>query len=160
MGTPLSCTMFNNNKEDEMKKRILAFVLTLAMLLSMMPAMDIHAEAIEGSNITSVSDVSGAEFTRRPDLAEKLDAIFKGNASIYKELSCKNLVNAALGSSALKNHSIYGTEYYYYVGSKGESAHNSGSSCWIYANGVYYTLFGEALGNGTPGKHSEASIKS
>ena len=30
-----------------MKKRILAFVLTLAMLLSIMPAMDIHAEAAE-----------------------------------------------------------------------------------------------------------------
>ena len=37
-----------------MKKRILAFVLILAMLLSMMPAMDIHAEAAETVTATSI----------------------------------------------------------------------------------------------------------
>jgi hypothetical protein len=30
-----------------------------------------------------------------------------------------------------------------------------GTSCWIYANGVYYTLFQESTGNGAAGEHSE-----
>jgi len=32
---------------------------------------------------------------------------------------------------------------------------NVGTSCWIYANGVYFALFGEATGCGTPGENSE-----
>ena len=42
-----------------------------------------------------------------------------------------------------------------YVGPYGEQEDNVGTSCWIYANGVYYTLFRECTGNGTAGENSE-----
>jgi hypothetical protein len=43
-----------------------------------------------------------------------------------------------------------------YVGPEGGKALERGTSCFIYANGVYYTLFGESTGSGEAGENSES----
>lgn len=91
---------------------------------------------------------SGKMFTDRTALAEKLDEIFAGQLDLYYDAGCTNRVNAALGSYAVPN------SVQLYVGSYNGGAMNSGWSCWIYANAVYYTLFGEVTGNGEPGLNS------
>lgn len=92
---------------------------------------------------------SGKMFTDRTALAEKLDEIFAGQLDLYYDAGCTNRVNAALGSYAVPNNNVI-----LYVGAYNGSAVNSGTSCWIYANAVYYTLFDEATGNGNPGQNS------
>ena len=101
------------------------------------------------SIITNPTSVRGYNYTSSSKMAEKLDSIFAGSASIYSNSGCTNLVNTKLGNRTVPNNDVY-----QYVGPYGGPALNSGTSCWIYANGVYYELFGEALGNGTPGKNS------
>lgn len=130
-----------------MKRRIIAVLLFLTLALSIAPELRLSANA--GSFLPSAG-VKGSDFTNNTTLANKLDSIFGGNASVYSDNPCKTLVNTALGTSNVHNNTKE-----LYVGPKNGSALNSGWSCWIYANGVYYTLFGEALGNGSPGKNSE-----
>ena len=60
------------------------------------------------------------------------------------------MVDTELGSSRVPNNGVNR-----YVGPYGDKEDNVGTSCWIYANGVYFTLFGECTGNGTAGEHSE-----
>lgn len=131
-----------------MKKRILPLLLALATVLSTIPRIAPRVDA--KTTILSAGQISGAEFTGNAALAGKLDAIFAGNASIYSNSKCTKPVNTALGTYSVPNNGVY-----QYVGTYGESAENTGTSCWIYANGVYFTLFGEALGNGSPGANSE-----
>ena len=130
-----------------MIKRISSFILALFMLCTLLLQIPVKAEA---APITQASQISGNDFTGSAVLANKLDAIFKGNASIYSNKSCTNLVNTALGTYSVPDNDVQ-----QYVGPYGGNALNSGTSCWIYANGVYYTLFGEALGNGSPGSNSK-----
>ena len=99
--------------------------------------------------ITDPSAVSGRDFTDSAAMAQKLDAIFEGDAGIYRDLSCTKLVDTTLGSSPVKNNGVY-----MFVAPEDGSSPNIGTSCWIYANGVYNTLFGEATGNGI-GENSE-----
>lgn len=131
-----------------MKKRLISLLLAAVTVFGVLPRMIPAADA--KTTITSPDQISGSEFTGNRELAGKLDAIFAGNASIYSNSKCTKLVNAALGTYSVPNNGVY-----QYVGAYGESALNTGTSCWIYANGVYYTLFGEALGNGSPGPNSE-----
>ena len=127
-----------------MKKRIMSFLMAVLMLAAMVPT------TAWGISIkTDASTVSGSDYTSSPALASALNTIFAGNASVYSNPYCTDLVNTALGTRNVPEDSP--TQY---VGSYGSYALNSGSSCWIYANGVYYTLFGEALGNGDPGSRS------
>ncbi len=99
---------------------------------------------------TNSDQVRGSNFTSRPALARALNAVFSGNASIYSDKKCTKLIDTALGTYSVPNNGIK-----QYVGAFNKAAKNAGTSCWIYANGVYFSLFGEALGNGTPGKNSE-----
>ena len=105
---------------------------------------------IVGAQTRYTSGVKGSDYTNSSKLASKLDSIFAGNASIYSDSKCNNLVNTALGQKTVPNNNV--TQY---VGPKGGPAPVSGTSCWIYGNGVYYTLFNEAVGNGTAGSNSE-----
>ena len=111
-----------------------------------MTATQANAERVV---ITDPSAISGREFTNSAAMAQKLDAIFEGDASIYRDLACTNLVDTTLGTSPVKNNGVY-----MFVEPVDGMATNIGTSCWIYANGVYYTLFGEATGNGA-GENSE-----
>ena len=132
-----------------MTKRILSIFLILPMLLCALafPAMAVDAKA---TLITDPTAVSGSDYTTSTLLAERLDAVFAGNASVYSSKSCTSLVDTALGLSPMKNNGVPK-----YVGTAGDTAVETGTSCWIYANGVYYTLFGESTGDGEAGENSE-----
>lgn len=129
-------------------KRIIATIFMPAVLVCLLflTATTVNAERIL---ITDPAAVSGKDFTDSAAMAQKLDAIFEGNAGIYRDLACTNPVDTTLGTSPVKNNGIY-----MFVEPVDGKATNIGTSCWIYANGVYYTLFGEATGNGI-GENSE-----
>ncbi len=129
-----------------MKRRITSLLLALVMVLSLMPAMTVEAEASTSQVITDKNAVSGSMFTTSPTLAAKLDSIFAGNANIYWDSKYTKPVNTVLGSHSVPNNGVY----MYVPGGKAV-----GTSCFIYANGVYYTLFGETVTNGAGGDNSE-----
>jgi hypothetical protein len=93
--------------------------------------------------------VDGSNYTPSPLLAEKLNAIFDGDAGIYADKACQKPVNTYLGTSPVRNNGVC-----MYVGPEGDKALERGTSCFIYANGVYYTLFGESTGSGEAGENS------
>jgi hypothetical protein len=98
--------------------------------------------------ITRREEVDGSDFTGSAMLAAALNDIFDGNANVYYDADFTRMVNTELGSSRVPNNGVN-----MYVDPEGDT--NVGTSCWIYANGVYYTLFRESTGNGTAGEHSE-----
>ena len=100
--------------------------------------------------ITDREEVDGSDFTSSVILASALNDIFDGNANVYYDAEFTKMVNTKLGSSRVPNNGENR-----YVGPYGENEDNVGTSCWIYANGVYFTLFGECTGNGTAGENSE-----
>lgn len=131
-----------------MVKRILSFfLLPILFYLISVPAL---AEDRKTVWLTDPDAVCGSDYTPSFQLAAKLDAIFAGDAGIYYDKFCTELVDTTLGLSAVRNNGIRK-----YVGSAGEKAVETGTSCWIYANGVYYTLFGETTGSGEAGENSE-----
>ena len=103
----------------------------------------------EYTRMTDRSAVDGSDYTDSTKMAEKLNDIFDGNASIYRDLACTVPVDTTLGTSPVRNNGVY-----MFVDPVDGIAKNIGTSCWIYANGVYYTLFGESTGNGI-GANSE-----
>ena len=129
------------------------FLLALVMLLGCLPIGALAAEetvpATEYRWITDREEVSGSDYTDIPGLAEKLDAIFDGEANVYYDRTCTKMVDTKLGTSRVPNNGVNK-----YTGG-GNAELNVGTSCWIYANAVYYTLFGETTGNGTAGENSE-----
>lgn len=116
--------------------------LSLAVCLMLMVLTVTHANA-EYTEITDPTAVSGSDYTDSPAIAKKLDEIFDGNAGIYRDLACTVPVDTTLGTSPVRNNGVY-----MFVDPVDGVAKNIGTSCWIYANGVYYTLFGESTGNG------------
>lgn len=130
-----------------MTKRILLILPMLLWVLAF-PAMAADAKT---TVITDPAAVNGHDYTASTLLAERLNAIFDGNASIYSDKSCTALVDTTLGLSPMRNNGIRK-----YVGSAGEAAVETGTSCFIYASGVYYTLFGEPTGSGEAGENSES----
>lgn len=128
-----------------MKQKILSFILFFSLAICALPLLSTRADALD-TVITDVSDVEGRDYTDSPALAHKLDAIFEGEAGVYYDYSCTDLVDTPLGSSPVKNNGVY-----MYASPTGDSAEDIGTSCWIYAQGVYHTLFGES----TDGANSE-----
>lgn len=100
--------------------------------------------------ITDRESVDGSNYTSSVILASALNDIFDGNANVFYDAELTKPVNTELGSSRVPNNGVNK-----YVGPYEEDEDNVGTSCWIYANGVYFTLFGECTGNGTAGKNSE-----
>lgn len=104
-------------------------------------------QAAHAKVYTEREEIDGSEYTCRPALISKLNSIFDGNASIYQDSQCTLLVDTRIGTKSVPNDGVYK-----YAGTKGKT--NKGTSCWIYANGVYYTLFGELTGSGKAEKNS------
>ena len=129
-----------------------------ALFLSLsVPALPVCAAQVQtekaASEYTWITDreaVDGGDYTENAGLAEALNAIFDGNAGVYYDYGCTKPVNTELGSSRVPNNGVNK-----YVGPYAAEAENIGTSCWIYANGVYHTLFGETTGNGTAGENSQ-----
>ena len=131
-----------------MKKRILSFLLAAVLLLGLMPVLPLEANALFVW-IKDPDEADGYDYTTSSDLAEALNAIFAGNANVYYDKNCTNLVNTTIGTSNVKNDGVYK-----YAGPYGGPAVAIGTSCWIYANGVYHTLFGDGTNGEDPGRHS------
>ena len=133
-------------------KRILSLLLSICISVWTLPGMAVTASAErEGYRwITDREEVDGSDYTGSVILAAALNDIFDGNANVYYDPDFTRQVNTQLGSSRVPNNGVNK-----YVGPYGENDDNVGTSCWIYANGVYYTLFGECTGNGTAGENSE-----
>ena len=130
------------------RNRIYSILITLCLCLGMVSMTAARVNA-ENTRITDPDAVCGSDYTTSPALARKLDDIFNGSAGIYWDSACTNEVDTTLGTSPVRNNGVY-----MFVNPTGGSANNIGTSCFIYANGVYYTLFGESTGSGM-GENSE-----
>lgn len=130
----------------------ISLLLSICISVCLLPGMAVPAEASGSSYrwITDRDEVDGSDFTSSAILAAALNDIFDGNANIYYDADFTKQVDTRLGSSRVPNNGVNK-----YVGPYGDNEDNVGTSCWIYANGVYYTLFGECTGNGTAGENSE-----
>ena len=133
-------------------KKTISFLLSICMCAWFLPAMAVPVKADQEDYrwITDREEVDGSDYTGSAILAAALNAIFDGNANVYYDAEFTKPVNTELGSSRVPNNGVNK-----YVGPYGDNDDNVGTSCWIYANGVYYTLFGECTGNGTAGENSE-----
>ena len=120
--------------EDPMRKRIISAALVLVLLLGLCAGVAPKAEALH-LWITDRSALKGSDYTTSDVMAQKLEEIFDGNISVYYDSKCTNAVSAPIGSYVMKVSTPM------YAGPYGGPYINYGSSCWIYANGVYYTLF-------------------
>ena len=132
--------------------KMISLLLSICISLSVLPGLMVTASADQEDYqwITDRAEVDGSDFTSSVILAAALNDIFDGNANVYYDAGFTKMVNTELGSSRVPNNGVNK-----YVGPYGENEDNIGTSCWIYANGVYYTLFGECTGNGTAGENSE-----
>ena len=140
----------------EFLRKTAAFALAVCLAVGMVPRGATAAEgeqmqrpASEYTWITDRDAVDGSDYTSNPVLAGKLNEIFDGKAQIYYDSGFTKMVDTRLGSSTVPNNGVNK-----FVGN-GIIETNVGTSCWIYANGVYFTLFGEATGCGTAGENSE-----
>ena len=133
-------------------KKWMCFLLSICVSLCILPAVTVTASASQEDYrwITQREEVDGSDFTGSAMLAAALNDIFDGNANVYYDPEFTKMVNTELGSSRVPNNGVNK-----YVGPYGDNDDNVGTSCWIYANGVYYTLFGECTGNGEAGENSE-----
>lgn len=133
-------------------KRQISFLLSICISLCILSGMSVTVNASQEEYrwITDREEVDGSDFTSSVILASALNDIFDGNANVYYDAEFTKMVNTKLGSSRVPNNGVNR-----YVGPYGENEDNVGTSCWIYANGVYFTLFGECTGNGTAGENSE-----
>ena len=132
-----------------MIKRIIPLFLSLTLCFAAIP----HANATSvprRNHITDRAAVDGSHYTTSPALAEELNAIFDGNASLYADRACTTPVATELGTSPVRNNGVRK-----YVGAEDGTMIDMGTSCYVYANGVYYTLFGESTQDGIAGENSE-----
>ena len=113
-----------------MKKVAIRFLSGLYVLVLILPLFLIRANA---ETIKDVSKLKGSNYTDNEALAAKLDQVFSGDIKLYSDSRCTKKINAPVGSKQASSITAY-------VGSK-DRALNSGNTCWIYANAVYYTLF-------------------
>ncbi|MBQ3193178.1 MAG: hypothetical protein IJO21_00060 [Oscillospiraceae bacterium] len=137
-------------------RKINTLLPVLFLMFALLPVTAAAAEetvpeqtASEYTWITDRDAVDGSDYTANSLLAQTLNGIFDGNANVFYDRDCTKMVNTKLGTYRVPNNGVDK-----YVGPYGDNEVNIGTSCWIYANGVYYTLFGEPTGCGTAGENS------
>lgn len=132
--------------------KLISLLVCVCIGVNILPGMIVTADAAGDSYrwITDREEVDGSDYTGSVKLAAVLNDIFDGKANIYYDAEFTRMVDTKLGSSRVPNNGVNK-----YVGPYGDKEDNVGTSCWIYANGVYFTLFGECTGNGTAGENSE-----
>ncbi len=133
--------------------RIISLLLSICISVCILPGVA-AAEERGYRWITDRAEVDGGDFTDSAFLADVLNSVFDGYANVYYDEDFSQMVNTELGSTRVPNNGVN-----QYV-PNGSDDTNVGTSCWIYANGVYFTLFGECTGNGTPGENSEKLVLS
>ena len=117
-----------------MRNRIISGILAAVLLLGLFAGFAPDAQALH-LWIQDRKALKGSDYTKSDVMAQKLDEIFDGNISVWYDSKCTQPVSAPIGSYVMKVGSPM------YAGPYGGPSINYGSSCWIYANGVYYTLF-------------------
>ena len=123
-----------------MRKRIISLFLAAVMILSMCTVLAPKADALH-LWIQDRKALKGSDYTKSDVMAQKLEEIFDGNINVWYDQKCTQPVSAPIGSYVMKVSSPM------YMGPAGGKALNYGSSCWIYAQGVYYTLFKDYVYN-------------
>lgn len=121
---------------------IAIFLITTILLgiVFMLPAAASKENCAE-LYITSPYNANGNDYTNRSKLAEKYNAIFSGEIGLRTGYNT-TYVNAPLGGYG----PITATRYVYVENNK---SWISGKTCFIYANAVYNTLFGDAPRHGS-----------
>jgi len=120
-------------------KRILSMFLALVLVGSMLPQMCITANATQ--TITDPAQIEGSRYSSV--YAEKLDHIFKGEVALFSNSEDKFPIGSSLNNKT--NYYLAGTI--------------SGQQCYIYAQGVYYYLFGDVIYHGDGYKYWSDSVK-
>jgi hypothetical protein len=101
----------------------MCILIAAALVLGILPAGSLRAQAV--TQITDPQEIFGRTYS--VDYADKLDAIFSGKAKLFSNTSA----TFPLGKS-LNNGNVYQI-----------AAVISGYQCYIYAQAVYYYLFGD-----------------
>ena len=121
-------------------KRFLSFALAFLMFCAMLPQLPL--DALAQTYIKNASLVDGSTYSRK--YADKLNNIFRGEVSLFSNTTAK----FPLGKS-LNNNKVY----YIANGAIG------GYQCYIYAQAVYYYLFGDVVYHGDGYKYWSDSKK-
>lgn len=121
-----------------MKKRITALLTAAFLFVLALPA------SAASSYIRDPSKLRGGDYTDLPALASALDTVFSGAPKMYADIRCTTPASAPIGSRSVPLGKTY------YVKSPSGTVY-SGTSCYIYANAVYATLFGDVPYHGDPG---------
>lgn len=122
-----------------MTKRIVSLVLAAFLLMGLLPQMGVRAQAKEV--FLDPSAVDGYQYSSA--YGEKLNQIFRGEVDLFH----KSTDRYPLGSSMniRTNYNVAGAI--------------SGSQCYIYAQAVYYYLFGDVIYHGDGLKYWSDSTK-
>ena len=147
-GVEIYGIMYKESKQEYLTMHKRNSLKTLCVFLTLLCLAALVPQSAKAKVYTDRNDIDGSMYTNRPALISKLNAVFDGNASIYKDSKCTSRVDTRIGTKSVPNDGIYK-----YAGTYGKT--NKGTSCWIYANGIYYTLFGELTGSGKAEKNSE-----
>lgn len=116
-------------------KRLISLILAFALVFGICAGFAPDANALHNW-IQDRSKVKGSDYTKSDIMAQKLESIFDGHITVYHDSKGTNPVSATIGSDVMKNNGVA-----MYLVSPSGKVLNSGTSCWIYAQGVYYTLF-------------------
>lgn len=110
-----------------MKKRLVSLILAAVMLCTLLPQISLQVGAIKAdlSIIHDPNAVSGKDFSST--YANKLDKIFKGTAPLFSNTTQAYPIGTSLNNS--KTYAVANAI--------------SGKQCYIYAQAVYYYLFGD-----------------
>ena len=120
-------------------RRILSLVLALVLLGTMLPQLGLTAQAAEV--IEDPAQIDGSQYTSV--YAGKLNDIFEGKVDLFSNSTDRYPLGTSLNNSA--NYTIAGTI--------------SGQQCYIYAQAVYYYLFGDVIYHGDGYKYWSDSEK-
>ncbi len=129
-----------------MKEKLYRAAALCVALLICLPTASVGVSA--KSFITDPAITNGGNYTSDAVLVQKLNSIFAGNIGIYTDEACTQAVQAPLGSALMTGDNKY------YVKSNTTGNVTFGWQCYIYANGVYNTLFNEWVKSGAPFAHS------
>lgn len=113
-----------------MAKKLLCILVAVALVLGILPAGSLQAQAL--TQIMDHQEIYGRSYSL--EYADKLDAIFSGSVKLFSNTSATFPLGKSLNNS--KVYQIAGVI--------------SGYQCYIYAQAVYYYLFGDIpyTGNG------------
>lgn len=120
-------------------KKIISLILVITLCCAMIPQQSFVA--IAATTITNPSKASGKTYSEQ--YAAKLDQIFNGTVNLFSNTNAKFPLGTSLDNS--QKYYVAGTIY--------------GWQCYIYAQAVYYYLFGDIPFHGDGYKYWSNSAK-